>query len=84
MFVTHTIDMASAPATGTLGFKLGNKQCCLIMTLYGKLPTGVEKVIHVGPTESVKWMHNGRVYIEKDGKTYDLGGKVVQQPTSVQ
>ena len=76
-FVTHTIDLASAPATGTLGFKLGNKQCCLIMTLYGKLPTGVEKVIQVSPSAPVKWIHNGRVYIEKDGKTYDLGGKAV-------
>ena len=80
MFVTHTIDLASNPATGTLGFKLGNKQCCLIVTLYGKLPTGVEKVIHVGPTESVKWLYNGRVYIEKDGKRYDLGGREVELP----
>jgi PelA/Pel-15E family pectate lyase len=77
VFVTHTIDLASNPATGTLGFKLGNKQCCLIVTLYGKLPTGVEKVIHVGPIESVKWLYNGRVYISKGGKTYDFGGKVV-------
>ncbi|MGE4433398.1 MAG: hypothetical protein AB7D40_05210 [Bacteroidales bacterium] len=78
-FVSHTIDLASAPATGSLNFKLGNKQCCLIMTLYGKTPTGVEKVIHVSPTAPVKWMHNGRVYIEKDGKTYNIGGQVANE-----
>lgn len=31
--VTHTIDLAK-PAVGTLPFSIGNKQCCLIITLY--------------------------------------------------
>lgn len=77
-FVSHTIDLASAPATGTLGFKLGSKQCCLIITLYGKTPTGIDKTLQVTPTAPVKWSHNGRVFISKDGKTFNLGGQEVR------
>jgi len=27
-----------------------------------------------GDIADYKWLHNGRVYIDKDGKTYNFGG----------
>lgn len=33
-FVSHLIDTSANPATGSVSFTLGKKQCCLIITLY--------------------------------------------------
>ena len=74
--VAHTIDLSSKPAVGTLPFTLGAKQCCLIITLYTVDATGVEKVYEVdAKTGVVKYIKNGVVVIEKDGKTYNAAGK---------
>lgn len=74
--VAHTIDLSSKPAVGTLPFTLGAKQCCLIITLYTVDATGVEKVYEVDAnTGVVKYIKNGVVVIEKDGKTYNAAGK---------
>ena len=74
-FAKHTFDLSSKPATGTISFTLGSKQCCLTISLYCKTTTGIEEIIEVNPDASVKWMHNGRVYILKDGKTYNIAGR---------
>ncbi len=74
--VAHTIDLSSKPAVGTLPFTLEAKQCCLIITLYTVDATGVEKVYEVdAKTGVVKYIKNGVVVIEKDGKTYNAAGK---------
>jgi len=76
-FVKHTFDLTSKPATGSISFTLGSKQCCLTISLYCKTSTGIEEIIEVNPDASVKWMHNGRIYILKDGKIYNIAGKQV-------
>jgi hypothetical protein len=76
-FVTHTIDLASTPATGSIGFRLGSKQCCLIITLYCTSPSGLKELIEINANAPVKQLLNGRIVIVKDGKIYEVSGKEV-------
>jgi len=65
-----------APVTDQLKFSLKNKQCCLVISLYGVSTTGVKTVTTVDTkTGVVKRVENGVVVIEKDGKTYNAAGK---------
>ena len=77
-FATHTFDLASNPATGTLRFKLGSKQCCLIITLYCTTPSGLKELIEIKQPAPVKQFLNGRIVIVKDDKIYDLNGQQQQ------
>ena len=74
-FVKHTFDLGSAPATGTLAFKLGSKQCCLIISLYCTRPSGVREVVEIKAPEPVKRLLNGQVVIVKEDKIYNISGQ---------
>ncbi|MDD4360936.1 MAG: pectate lyase, partial [Bacteroidales bacterium] len=76
-FVTHTIDLASTPATGSIGFRLGSKQCCLIITLYCTSPSGLKELIEIKANAPFKQFLNGRIVVVKDGKIYEVSGKEV-------
>ena len=65
-----------APVTDQLKFSLKNKQCCLIISLYGVSTTGVKTVTTVDTkTGVVKRVENGTVVIEKNNKKYNVAGK---------
>ena len=83
-FAKHTFDLASNPVTGTLAFTLGSKQCCLIISLYCKTPTGIEKVVNINPDAPSKWLYDGKVYISKDGKTYNTAGQQIKDMITAQ
>lgn len=70
---TLTLD---APVTDQLKFSLKNKQCCLVIGLYGVSTTGVKTVTTVDTkTGVVKRVENGTVVIEKNNKKYNVAGK---------
>ena len=65
-----------APVTDQLKFSLKNKQCCLVISLYGVSTTGVKTVTTVDTkTGVVKRVENGTVVIEKNNKKYNVAGK---------
>ncbi|MBQ7451316.1 MAG: hypothetical protein IJV60_02040, partial [Prevotella sp.] len=65
-----------APVTDQLKFSLKNKQCCLVIGLYGVSTTGVKTVTTVDTkTGVVKRVENGTVVIEKNNKKYNVAGK---------
>lgn len=65
-----------APVTDQLKFSLKNKQCCLVICLYGVSTTGVKTVTTVDTkTGVVKRVENGTVVIEKNNKKYNVAGK---------
>ena len=65
-YVTHTLT-AAAPIEGSFTFSLGNKQCCLILTLYH----------NSGATAITLPVTNQPL----DGVLYNLQGVRVDQPT---
>lgn len=73
---THNIDLTS-PATGSLTFTVKGQQTCLVITVYAVEVTGVEKVytIDAANSEATKYVKNGKLVIEKDGKTFNAAGK---------
>lgn len=79
-YVTHTIDLAGAPVTGSMDFKIGVKQCCLSIGLYcveGQSGiTGVESDRRDSVT--AKRIRDGRVVIVKDGKIYNIAGQRIE------
>ncbi|HPY58877.1 MAG TPA: hypothetical protein PLX61_08315, partial [Bacteroidales bacterium] len=74
-FVKHTFDLGSAPATDKLTFKLGSKQCCLIISLYCTRPSGVREVVEIKAPEPVKRLLNGQIVIVKEDKIYNMSGQ---------
>ena len=72
--VTHTITLAT-PAFGTLTFSIAKKQVCAIITLYCTDATGISKVeSQQGDSTTKKYLHNGRVVIERNGLRYSIAG----------
>lgn len=75
-YVTHTIDLSDKPAEGSLKFKLGSKQCCLIITVYCVDATsGIDDIIAEPKSKTVKTIENGRIVIIKDGRKYNIAGQ---------
>lgn len=75
-YVTHTIDLSDKPAEGSLKFKLGAKQCCLIITVYCVDATsGIDDIIAEPKSKTVKTIENGRIVIIKDGRKYNIAGQ---------
>ena len=79
-FVTHTIDISSNPAVGTMEFSFGVKQCCVIITLY-TLPyiAGISDVTLDSKADAKKTLSNGRIVIQKNGTTYNAVGQKIAQ-----
>ncbi len=74
-YVNHTVDLSQNPVSGTLDFSLGAKQCCLVISLYCKAPTGgLEEIKVFDQDRVVKSLKDGRIVIEKNGKLYDTSG----------
>lgn len=72
--VTHTIKL-STPATGTLTFTIANNQTCLIITLYCSDATGIDEVeVKVGNPITRKYLRQGKIYIDRNGNTYNVLG----------
>lgn len=72
--VTHTIKL-STPATGTLTFNIANKQTCLIITLYCSDATGIDEVeVKAGNPITRKYLKQGKIYIDRNGNTYNVLG----------
>ena len=78
VFVTHTFDISDNPATGTLPFAIGNKQCGIIITLYcmDSSTTGIRDVESGMKYESVKKIKidNG-ITIRRSKGNCDVAGK---------
>lgn len=75
--VGHTLDV-SDPSKTSFSFMLGNKQCCLVISIYCKNEeNGGTTVINV-PVGDVsrngKWVKDGKVIITKNGKIYHTSG----------
>ena len=78
MFVTHTFDISDNPATGTLPFAIGNKQCGIIITLYcmDSSTTGIRDVEPGMKSESVKkMMTDNGITIRTSKGNFDVAGK---------
>ena len=72
--VTHTIKL-STPATGTLTFTIANNQTCLIITLYCSDATGIDEAeVKAGNPITRKYLKQGKIYIDRNGNTYDVLG----------
>ena len=70
-FVSHILDTSDQPIENRFTFKLGAKQCCLIITLYQKNNTSaiVLPLDNARLTDG-KWLRNGKLMIRKNGKEY--------------
>lgn len=78
VFVTHTIDLSATPATGTLPFTIGAKQCCLIITLYTVSATGIVEAVKVDASKVTrKYLENGRIVIQKGNRKYNINGQQI-------
>ena len=77
MFVTPTFDISDNPATGTLPFAIGNKQCGIIITLYCMdSTTGIRDVESDMKSESVKkMMTDNGITIRTSKGNFDVAGK---------
>lgn len=76
--VTHTIDLSSNPAKGSLPFTIGKKQTCLIISLYcTDASTGINSVTVDADTQTgaVKYFCNNKLTILKNGKCYNALGQ---------
>jgi len=72
---SYSIDLVS-PVSEALTFTVKGQQCCLAINVYLIDATGVEKVYEVDAKAGVvKYIENGAVVIEKNGKKYNAAGK---------
>lgn len=74
---SHTLDFSSNPAQGQLTFELGNKQCCLILTLYGidTNASGINPPSASSRPLVSKRIENGQIIIYKGGLRYNILGQ---------
>lgn len=76
VFVTHTIDLSSKPATGTIPFTVAVKQCCLTFDVYCANPTsGIRDITTSAQASARKFMENGRMVISHDNRKYNAVGQ---------
>lgn len=73
VYVKHTFDFSDSPVTSSLGFTLGNKQCCLIINIFYRDMAGLHEVQLVPATAAKAW-RNGTIVISKDGQEYGATG----------
>lgn len=73
VFVKHTFDFET-PVTGSLGFTLGNKQCCLIINIFYRDPAGIHQVQIAPENGTCKVIRDGQVVICAEGREYTLMG----------
>lgn len=80
VYVTHSIDLSSQPAQGTLPFSIGAKQCCLIITLYGvDSTTGIGQTVTIDSTKATrKYVEKGHIVIKKGKRKYDMKGQQIK------
>lgn len=72
--VTHTITLAT-PASGTLTFSIAKKQVCVIITLYCTDATGIDEAeVKAGNPITRKYLRQGKIYIDRNGNTYNVLG----------
>lgn len=75
-YVTHTIDLSAKPVSESLPFKIGSKQCCLIITLYCvDAQSGIDNIVDESKPKTVKRVENGQIVIIKDGRKYNIAGQ---------
>ena len=75
-YVTHTIDLSAKPVSESLPFKIGSKQCCLIITLYCvDAQSGIDNIVDGSKPKTVKRVENGQIVIIKDGRKYNIAGQ---------
>jgi hypothetical protein len=73
--VTKSIDLTT-PATGTLTFTMGGKQCCLIITLETPAATNIQNATVASKNaKTQKYLDKGKVVIEKAGKKFNAAGQ---------
>ncbi len=73
---SFTFDFSDSPVSGTLPFTLGNKQCCLIITLETPAATNIQNAtVASKDTKAQKYLDRGKVVIEKAGKKFNAAGQ---------
>lgn len=75
--VSHQLDLSDNPASGQMIFELGNKQCCLILTLYCISGNSLYAIESATRTQVSKRIENGEIIIYKDNKRYNILGQEI-------
>lgn len=77
-YATHTFDLSDNPATGTLSFSIGSKQCCLIISLYCLPVSNGIRTPGVETRPTTKYLEDGKLVIVRDNRKYDAGGQQIR------
>ena len=78
-WVTYYINMSAAPANDTLPFRISGRQTSMVISLtcIRRDPQGIDPVTGSPSPITHKILRNGRLFILRDGRTYDALGHLV-------
>ena len=75
--VSHLLDLTDNPASDKMIFELGNKQCCLILTLYCIPSSGLDTIETATRSQVSKRIENGQIVIYRNCKRYNILGQEI-------
>lgn len=74
---SHTLDISDNPASGSVVFQLGAKQCVLSIILYCIEPNGLNSVTTNARPSTTKRIENGQIVIVRNGIKYNILGQEI-------